>query len=184
LTLFFHPGRIKRGVAPQVELGPPLREGQRFRLTIGGGAGDDASAIELAEPFVKDIRALPADRVPPDPATWRMSAPGGGREPLALEFPEPLDHALLGRLIEVRDGMDVPVAGSTAIAAGETRWTFTPDEPWRAGRYEVLALSILEDSAGNQIGRAFEIDNFDTVDKGPDASTTLIPFTVLRSTSE
>ena len=42
-----------------------------------------------------------------------------------------------------------------------------PAEPWRAGSYKLLALDILEDVAGNQIGRAFEVDNFESVDKGP-----------------
>jgi hypothetical protein len=39
-------------------------------------------------------------------------------------------------------------------------------------------LSILEDRAGNQIGRAFEVDNFETVDKGPDPRTVMLPFRV------
>ena len=60
----------------------------------------------------------------------------------------------------------------------ETRWTFMPRDAWRAGTYELLALDILEDLAGNQIGRAFEVDNFDTVDKSPDPETVTIPFTI------
>jgi hypothetical protein len=42
------------------------------------------------------------------------------------------------------------------------RWIFTPREPWRAGSYQLLALDILEDIAANQIGRAFEVDNFES----------------------
>jgi hypothetical protein len=57
-------------------------------------------------------------------------------------------------------------------------WTFTPRQGWRPGSYEVLVLSILEDRAGNQIGRAFEGDNFDTVDKGPEPKTVTLPFLV------
>jgi hypothetical protein len=68
--------------------------------------------------------------------------------------------------------------GEIAIELNETQWTFTPRDPWRAGPYELLALSILEDRAGNQIGRAFEVDNFDTVDKGPDPKTVTLPFRV------
>ena len=60
----------------------------------------------------------------------------------------------------------------------ETRWTFTPSQPWRAGTYELLALDILEDVAGNQIGRAFEVDNFESVDKSPNPQTITIPFSV------
>ena len=42
----------------------------------------------------------------------------------------------------------------------------------------LLALDILEDLAGNQIGRAFEVDNFDTVDKSPNPQTIKLPFTI------
>jgi hypothetical protein len=38
--------------------------------------------------------------------------------------------------------------------------------------------STLEDPAGNQIGRAFEVDSFDTVDRSPSAKTITIPFNV------
>ena len=48
---------------------------------------------------------------------------------------------------------------------------------WRAGQYHLLALDTLEDVAGNQIGRAFEVDNFDTVDKSPNPQSITIPFT-------
>ena len=42
----------------------------------------------------------------------------------------------------------------------------------------LLALDTLEDVAGNQIGQAFEVDNFDTVDKSPNPQRIMIPFTV------
>jgi hypothetical protein len=52
----------------------------------------------------------------------------------------------------------------------------TPTEAWRSGRYEVIALSILEDLAGNRIGRAFEVDTFDRVDEDVEPEVTRIPF--------
>jgi hypothetical protein len=65
-----------------------------------------------------------------------------------------LDHGLLIRALGVtRDGKEVD--GTIAVDQAETRSTFTPTAPWRAGLYQLLALDILEDLAGNQIGRAF-----------------------------
>ncbi len=75
-----------------------------------------------------------------------------------------------------RDGQVVD--GEATIGEGETRWMFTPREPWRVGTYQFLALDILEDIAGNQVGRAFEVDNFDTVDKDPDPKSVTLPFQV------
>ena len=57
---------------------------------------------------------------------------------------------------------------------------FTPREPWQAGQHQLLALDTLEDVAGNQIGRAFEVDNFETVDKSPNPKRIMVPFTVRR----
>jgi hypothetical protein len=54
----------------------------------------------------------------------------------------------------------------------------TPSQPLTPGTYELIALSILEDPAGNQIGKAFEIDNFEAVDKSPDPKTIGMRFVV------
>ena len=75
-----------------------------------------------------------------------------------------------------RDGKEVE--GDIAINELETGWTFTPKDPSRAGICGLLALDILEDLAGNQIGRAFEVDNFESVDKSPNPQTLTIPFYV------
>ena len=54
----------------------------------------------------------------------------------------------------------------------------TPNEPWQAGDYSVIALGILEDLAGNRIGRAFEVVSKD--DKGEDdAAISAVPFSLL-----
>jgi len=50
------------------------------------------------------------------------------------------------------------VAGRPAVAAGETGWTFTPEEAWARGAYELVAGPELEDVVGNRIGRPFEVD--------------------------
>jgi hypothetical protein len=81
------------------------------------------------------------------------------------------------RALGVRSG-DGPVDGDVRTEQGETRWVFTPDAPWRAGTYELLALAILEDPSGNRIGRAFEIENRESVDKSPTPQPARIPFTI------
>jgi hypothetical protein len=120
----------------------------------------------------------PPDEEPLDTAAWRIVPPGAGsNDGVVVTFPEPLDHGLLMRALGVtRDGQSIE--GDILVDQQETRWTFTPRDAWRAGTYELLALDILEDLAGNQIGRAFEVDNFDTVDESPDPETVTISFTV------
>ena len=55
-------------------------------------------------------------------------------------------------------------------------WSFTPKAPWPAGTHQLVAFAMLEDLAGNRIGRAFEVDQFDRSDRT--RSQTLIPFSV------
>jgi len=57
-------------------------------------------------------------------------------------------------------------------------WSFTPKEFWKAGPHHIVAFGMLEDLAGNRIGRAFEVDQFDRSDKSAEPEKTLIPFTV------
>ena len=76
LTLFFHPGRVKRGVAPGERLGPPLREGRRYRLVVDAAMAD-AAGTAWARRSTR-VPVVAADRAP----RARRSAlvvPGGRR---------------------------------------------------------------------------------------------------------
>jgi hypothetical protein len=176
-TVFFDPGRVKDGIRPNREMGRPLSYGGTMTLVVAP-AWRDEHGLPLREEFRRTFRVVAPDTQPLDPASWRIAPPpAGSRDGVVVTFPEPLDHGLLMRALGIRRGGD-PVDGEIVVDQGETRWTFVPRDPWRAGSYDLLALDILEDLAGNQIGRAFEVDNFETVDKSPDPQTVTIPFTV------
>jgi hypothetical protein len=176
-TVFFDPGRVKDGILPNRQVGRALHVGKTYTLLVRAD-WQDGNGMPLKEPYRRTFRVGPADTHPLDTAQWRIASPRAGTQaPLVVTFPEPVDHGLLFRALGVRRGGEV-VDGDVTVRANETQWSFTPHEPWRAGAYDLLALSILEDRAGNQIGRAFEVDNFDTVDKGPDPRTVTLPFRV------
>src|SRR5262245_23694865 len=176
-TVFFDPGRVKKGILPNVQMGRPLEVGRSVTLVIKREWPDE-NGLPLKEEFRRELRVGPTDLEPLDTSSWRIQSPAAGsRNGVVVTFPEPLDHGLLMRALGVhRDGKEVE--GSITVDQNEMRWTFTPATAWRAGTYQLLALDILEDLAGNQIGRAFEVDNFDTVDKGPNPETITIPFHV------
>jgi hypothetical protein len=181
-TVFFDPGRVKDGILPNQQLGRPLHASRTYTLVVRS-AWPDAEGLPLRQEFRRVWRVGPASTQPLDPSTWTVTAPeAGGRAPLVVTFGEPLDQALLMRALGVRMAGNT-VAGEIRVDPGEQRWTFVPERPWRSGVHELLALSILEDVAGNQIGRAFEVDNVDTVDKSPEAQTVLVPFTVAEKSS-
>ena len=156
LTLFFHPGRIKRGLVPNRERGLALKPGQRYRLVIDRQLRD-ASGNSMLRDFEKEIRVLPVDRKSPDIDQWRLQAPHAGeRGPLQLTFDEPLDEALLQRMLPVIDEQGRRVPGQITVTQGERQWSFRPELPWREGRYRIEANPRLEDRAGNQLTRLFE----------------------------
>ena len=157
-TLFFDPGRVKLGIRPNEELGRPLIAGQTYTLQISAD-WRDAQGQPLKAVYRREFRVGPSQESPIVPARWRVTPPAARtRDPLVVTFPEPLDHGLLARALGVEDGSGRPVDGDIAPDADDTRWTFRPAAPWVAGGYQLVALSILEDPAGNRIGRAFEVD--------------------------
>ena len=177
LTVLFDPGRVKEGILPNQQMGRALAAGHTYTLLISQQF-QDANGLPLASEYRHTLHVGRARTDALSPAAWHLTTPAaGGREPLTVTFPAPLDRGLMMRAIGVHSG-GAAVPGEIRTERGETAWVFTPDAPWRAGGYDLLALSILEDPAGNRIGRAFEIENAESVDKGPDAQPAHIPFTV------
>ena len=163
-TVFFDPGRVKRGIFPNEQMGRAIHAGRTYTMTVDA-AWRDANGLPLASPYRQTFQVGPADEQPISLDTWRWTVPQAGRkDPLIISFPEPLDHGLLMRAVGVsrRDG--VPVTGDVRVDPGETRWNFTPTNAWQPGRYTLIVLPILEDLAGNRIGRLFEVDTFEKVD--------------------
>jgi hypothetical protein len=153
LTLIFDPGRIKRGVKPNVDMGPVLTEGKHYSLIIDRDL-KDGNGSPLAEAFRHDFAAGPSERRGIDPARWKLSEPHAGTtEPLVVTFDRPLDYALL------QDVFQIPgVEGKATVGAGETEWRFQPAQPWKAGEHSLIVDMALEDLAGNRIGRPFDVD--------------------------
>ncbi len=160
LTLLIDPGRIKRGVKPLEDIGPVFEAGKRYRLTFTRACRDAAGRPLRAE-FAKTFRIGEADRMPPDPRRWRVVPPAAGtREPLRVEFDEPMDQALALRLIGVSVGAEqgASLAGDATLTEQERAWRFVPARSWRAGAHRLTVATTIEDLAGNNIGKTFDVD--------------------------
>jgi len=177
-TLFFDPGRIKRGLVSQQELGIALQEGKRYTLSIDKG-WKDAQGNPLAADFQKVFTVGPADREPIDLRAWTVREPASGtRNPLTVVFPEPLDHAILQRDLDVIDASGAVIEGGVTIGSEEKTWIFTPDLGWKRGSYTIRLGTAIADLSGNMINRPFEIDVFDKVDDALTHSKFVFPFSV------
>lgn len=158
LTLFFDPGRIKRGLRPHEDLGLALSAGQTYQLVIDRDL-EDANGLPLTELFSKPFTVTAADRTSPNYKVWRITSPKSGtREPVTIHIDEPLDHALLYDLFEVTDPNHQPVSGQIEAYKNETQWQFTPDQSWEQGTFHIRIQTILEDLAGNHLNRLFDAD--------------------------
>jgi hypothetical protein len=154
LTLIFHPGRLKRGVGTGEAMGPPLVEGRRYRIVVSDAP--DARGMPMAAALEREIRVGPADRTSPRIEDVRVEAPGSPKDALRVLFPEPLDEALLRRLVWVEDARGERVDGAVEIGEGETRFTFAPAAAWTRGDYVLRVHPALEDRAGNRFDRLFD----------------------------
>lgn len=177
-TLLFDPGRVKRGLKPREDLGPVLVEGRSYTLQVDA-EWRDAELRPLVKPVEKKFDVGKPDETPIDPLTWKISvSPAESTEPLAVRFGEPLDIALLERMVWIEDASGQRVAGKVTPAEHESVWKFTPQSPWRAGTYQLVADTRLEDLAGNSIGRAFEVDEFAPVKSKIESQTVKLPFEI------
>jgi hypothetical protein len=158
LTLLFDPGRVKRGVRTNIESGAPLAAGRRYRLVIDDG-WTDGNGAPLASGFEHAFEVTEADRESPDPDRWRVKTPTPGtRAPLQVAFAEPLDHALAAGMLAVTDARGALVPGSVTLAEGDSIWTYAPERVWAAGDYTLRVGGALEDLAGNNVVRVFDVD--------------------------
>ncbi|MBV8906881.1 MAG: hypothetical protein JOZ22_24850 [Acidobacteriia bacterium] len=156
LTVLLDPGRLKRWVGPNVELGPPLKAGQRYTLEIGPGM-KDLHGHPLGKPFRKHFLAGDPTRGPIAVEEWKVVPPvAGSRKPLILTFPGPLDRALLLQTILVESADGPRIEGQVIVDEGEKRWSFIPDSPWAAGRFHIRIEAGLEDVCGNNMMGAFD----------------------------
>jgi hypothetical protein len=178
LTLFIDPGRIKRGVKPLEEIGPSMEMGKTYTLVIDKD-WKDSMGIPMKSDFRKTFQVGPPDREPPDPSHWRVQSPKSGtHDPLAIVFNEPMDHALAQRMIYVSSVPGTRMKGRTMLEDHERRWTFAPAEAWRAGTYKLTIQTTIEDLAGNNIGKPFEVDVFEGIQRHLTNSTVTVSFEV------
>ena len=185
-TVFFDPGRVKRSVRSNAEMGRALQSGRRYSIAIDP-RWPDAAGRPLFDGYRHDFLAGPPEERAIDVDAWTITAPKAGTTaPLVVAFGRPLDEGLLQRALGVAAGVGrgeaalagALVDGQVSTADRESRWSFTPKTPWEAGPYQLVVLTLLEDPAGNKVGRAFEVLSGTSAAPLPDTVT--LPFAIAR----
>jgi hypothetical protein len=143
LTVLMHPGRVKSGLNARAEMGPILSEGDDVVLALDGVP-------------IKRWSVGPTDQIGALASAWKVSAVRvESRQPLVVALDGPVDGQDADYLA-IADARGRRVAGLAQLSNGENTWTFTPNAPWRAGTYKLVARGTLEDPAGNRLGSHFE----------------------------
>ncbi len=159
LTLWVHPGRVKRGVNLREELGPVLEPGHAYALVIEPGM-QSLAGRRVETGFRHLFRTGPENHSRPNPAAWSLGVPRAGTsDALEIGFGEPVDHALAARhlsLILMDTAKAVPA--SAEVLSGNTRVRLHPVSPWSAGPHALAVGPWLEDLAGNTPERVFDHD--------------------------
>lgn len=178
LTLLFDPGRVKRGLKPREEDGPILEEGRRYTFEVDGN-WRDLEGRPLVARHTKTFDVGAPDDDPVWPEDWSLMAPRAGSDsPLIIRLAKPLDRALLGRMIWVRDTRGEPVDGTVTVGGGERVVTFAPKGRWPKGEYKVVVDARLEDVCGNRVGEPFELDVLKPIPARPVTKVAEHAFTV------
>jgi hypothetical protein len=157
LTLLLDPGRLKRRVGPNVQLGPPLKEGHRYALVVGDGMLD-ATGRTLRKTYAKEFVAGPPVRTRVEPAQWRITPPRKRTlEQLTLEFPISVDGGLGSTGVSVVGDARKRVVGEASLDRDGRRWTFTPASVWLASEIHIRIDPNLEDVCGNTLCAPFDV---------------------------
>jgi hypothetical protein len=157
LTVWLDPGRIKRDLQPNKQMGTPLQPGLHYVLIVKDW--QDTEGGKLQKPWQKDFFTGSRDSISPDIEKWAFPIPIKGTvEPLKINLGEPLDYMLLNNSIRLIDDIGSLVPGKLVTLDHETVLQFVPTRPWKAGRYILECESRLEDLAGNNLNRLFDMD--------------------------
>jgi hypothetical protein len=156
LTVLLDPGRLKRWLGPNVALGPPMKAGHEYTLEIGSGM-IDLHGRPLRESFRKNFRVEEPVRQRIAVEEWEMVRPPmGSCQPFVLNFPKPLDWAVLFHAISIKSTQGTAVDGCATIDDCERTWSFTPTLPWAAENHHVRVAPGLEDVCGNTVIAPFD----------------------------
>ena len=149
LTVLIDPGRIKREVATNVELGPALLSGHSYSLVVDGGwpSADGASVLTG---FKKTFHVADALRTRPNTNLWTLNLPCVGTlAPLTIELDRPFDRHSLPRSLRIEAVGGAAIEGRIDIENHERFVRFTPNFTWFDNNLRLIVSSALEDVASN-----------------------------------
>ncbi len=155
LTLWIDPGRVKRDLIRNRNLGIPLKKGNSYTITVSK-EWQAINGEKLQFDFRKYFHISGRDEEMPSTNKWNVKIPeAGSTKSLVIEFPESMDYrTTLEGLKIYRD--EYEVQGKTSMRDKEKKWVFIPKSKWTTGTYRIEVDPVIEDNAGNNLTRLFD----------------------------
>jgi len=151
LTLLFDPGRIKRGISTNNELGPALIEGNTYQIVVSE-EWQDVYGQKLDTTVTKTFKVDTAYRTCVHMSNWKIDTPEvGSMQALNIQFDRIMDHALVQSLIQIKNEHNQIIEGTLEISESELVLYFSPSEKWQKGHYQIVFDSSFEDVSGNNL---------------------------------
>lgn len=163
LTLWMEPGRQKRGLLPNQELGTVLKIGQHYKLQIDHNLKDENGVrVQQSNPF--EFKVIEPDRSKPDVNRWDISLPSiDSKMALVIAMDELMDYGSIIDHVHIYS-KGVAVKGQWRQKIQEKQLEFIPINNWIGGGYSVIFDPAIEDLAGNNLFRLFDSNIDDKVD--------------------
>lgn len=156
LTILFDPGRIKKGVSTNIELGPALLEDKQYQLIISS-AWQDVYGQELSMDKTKEFEVIKAYRQTIKVDELEIQKPeADSKEILSIHFDRIVDHALVQSMIQIKDENEKVITGYWQTSEEEKIVQFIPEEIWQKGMYLIIMDNRLEDAAGNNLNNLLD----------------------------
>lgn len=156
LTLLFHPGRIKRGVGPNMTEGDILEVGKKYALEISKEwVGDNGKS--LGKTFRRSFTVTDPINETIQYSKWELSVFHDNGTELLIKTIHPLDQPIAKRMLFVRikEGDIIP-ATIEFVDAFEIKISWAKQTEFE---YELLIDPRLEDVCGNTPINTFDYEN-------------------------
>lgn len=158
LTLLFHPGRIKRGVGPNMTQGEIFQIGEKYILKVSKN-WNAGSGNELKQSYSRSFQIMDPIRKTINIEDWKLDSPDAGSDKeLVIRTNHLLDKALAERMISVFDSSGSLVNGAFVFEGSRMELIFRNSDTWRAGAYQIRINPKLEDVCGNTPINVFDLE--------------------------
>lgn len=165
LTVLFHPGRVKRGVGPNVKYGAILKESEKCTINISN-QWLDGNGNPLKDGLTKEIIVSPAKRSKMNLDDWKIETNCNQGCSILLTPHRLIDAEMSKRLIRIIDDQNQPIDFELEHVEGNI--LITSEDLVVTDEYSLIINPRLEDICGNTFLNSFDYEEGSRVTDGDD----------------